>query len=137
VRASPAASSEDVRRALAAVYDPCSQAGAHPTTIVDLGLVRDVSVSEDGRVRVLLGVTGPGCLYIPQLGNAVEHVVGAVPGVASVQVDFDTTFVWTEAAMSEEARARRNEALLGTGPAAAGLRPRQWQERQNLTEGGR
>jgi metal-sulfur cluster biosynthetic enzyme len=125
---------EEVRAAVGRIYDPCSRAGANPTTIVDLGLVRDVAVSDDGEVKVVLGVTTPGCLYIPQLGDAVLEVVGALPGVRHVEVDVDTSFMWSPAELSDEARARRERVLLGDG--AIGVRPREWQQASRPSRSG-
>ena len=62
-------SGDRVRRALEAVEDP--EMGL---SIVELGLVRDIHVSDD-HVQVELTLTSPSCPYAPQLIRAVEIAV--------------------------------------------------------------
>nr|ANY57972.1 MtcJ 4'-phosphopantetheinyl transferase [uncultured bacterium] len=87
-------------RALADVYDPCSQAWQRPLSLPDLGLVRDVAADSDGRVTVRISLTVPFCMAVHTIMQAVEARVGAVPGVTAVDVRIDTDTPWTPAAMS-------------------------------------
>jgi metal-sulfur cluster biosynthetic enzyme len=123
-----AGTEHEVRRRLAEVEDPCSVAMATPISVVDLGLIRAVTVDASGRVEVVISPTSPGCLVLPRLAEAVHRVTAAVPGVNSVDVTIDTTFEWSEAAMAPTARQaleeRRSWAVRDLG-----LRPRQWKER--------
>jgi ATP-binding protein involved in chromosome partitioning len=56
--------------------------------IVELGMVRDVTVSPDGVVRVDVALTIAGCPLRTQLRDDVVARAGAVPGVTDVTVRF-------------------------------------------------
>jgi metal-sulfur cluster biosynthetic enzyme len=88
-----------VAAALKTVIDP--ELGYN---IVDIGLVYDIA-EEDGRVRVLLTTTTPGCPATAFIRDAVESCVGAVPTVAAVEVEMTWQPRWSPERMSEEAKA--------------------------------
>jgi metal-sulfur cluster biosynthetic enzyme len=70
-----------VKEALRPVVDP--EIGF---SIVDLGLVYGVNVSDDGLVSVDLTLTSRMCPLGPQLMQAVEAVVSSLEGVKGAQV---------------------------------------------------
>jgi len=73
---------ETVKRALAPITDP--EIGI---SIVELGLVRRIELSEDGTsVTVTMTLTTPFCPEGPQIVAAVEHTLRTLPGVASASV---------------------------------------------------
>ncbi len=60
-------------------------------SIVDLGLIYGVDVSEDGsKVAVRMTLTGPGCPVGPQILAAVHSTVARIPGVKEP----DVQLVW-------------------------------------------
>ena len=71
-----------VRDVLRTINDP-----EMPLSIVDLGIVEQVCV-EAGRVRIDLLPTFVGCPALPVLEEQVRREVGALPGVAGVEVRF-------------------------------------------------
>ncbi len=76
-----------VKEALSPITDP--EIGI---SIVDLGLIRRVAVSEDGTsVTVTMTLTTPFCPEGPEIVAAVEHTLRTLPGVtdASVQLEWD------------------------------------------------
>ena len=79
----PALTESDVINTLRGVVDP--ELGAD---IVELGMVRDVTVGDDGDVRVAVALTISGCPLRTQIRDDVEHKLTGVPGVRSVKVDF-------------------------------------------------
>ena len=79
----PAPSESDVLNTLRGVVDP--ELGAD---IVELGMVREVTVGEDGDVRVAVALTISGCPLRTQIRDDVERKLTGVPGVRSVKVDF-------------------------------------------------
>ncbi len=85
--------------ALRAVIDP--ELGYN---IVDIGLVYDLEV-EDGRARILLTTTTPGCPATDYIRQAVENCAAAVPGVGSVEVTMTWLPPWSPDRMSDEAKA--------------------------------
>jgi len=94
----------EIDAALREVYDPCSQAWNRPLSIVDLGLVRAVSMHPAGAVTVRLSLTAPFCMAVAVLMQSVEQRLAEVPGVRTVAVDIDTTTPWDEGLMTEHGR---------------------------------
>lgn len=95
--------SDDILQALAealrAVIDP--ELGYN---IVDISLIYDLEVV-DGRARVLLTTTTPGCPATNYIRQAVEERAATVPGIATVDVVMTWLPPWSPDRMSDEARA--------------------------------
>jgi metal-sulfur cluster biosynthetic enzyme len=90
---------ETLAEALKAVIDP--ELGYN---VVDIGLVYDIEV-EDGRARILLTTTTPGCPATDYIRQAVEERAAAVPGIAAVDVVMTWMPRWSPERMSAEAKA--------------------------------
>jgi metal-sulfur cluster biosynthetic enzyme len=80
---------EQVVQALGTVFDP--ELGL---SIVDLGLVYDVAI-EEGRVRIVMTLTAPGCPIHDAMSEWVQRAVQAVPGVEAVDVSITFDPPWT------------------------------------------
>jgi probable FeS assembly SUF system protein SufT len=89
--------------ALKKVFDP-----EIPASIVDLGLVYELSASErpggGKRVLVKMTLTAPGCGVAPLILEDVKERVQKVPGVGEVEVELVFEPPWTPARMSDAAR---------------------------------
>ncbi|HZQ78140.1 MAG TPA: Mrp/NBP35 family ATP-binding protein [Acidimicrobiia bacterium] len=94
---------EEVWRMLEAVLDPELHA-----SIVDLGMVRDVTVDEDGLVEVLIALTIAACPLRNQIENDVENRLRGLPGVTGVEVR--TTAMTADERANLMARARKKAA---------------------------
>ena len=77
-------SRDAILKALEAVIDPELR-----QDIVTLGMVRSVEASAEGRVAVTVSLTTPGCPIRNHFQTAVVQAVGALEGVAGVDVAFD------------------------------------------------
>jgi ATP-binding protein involved in chromosome partitioning len=88
-----------IRHALSQVIDP--ELGDN---VVDLGMVRTVERSDDGRVGVTLALTTAGCPLRAQLMRDVRDRVGAVPGVTGVDVHFGEMTAEQKRNLMERAR---------------------------------
>ncbi|HVC70311.1 MAG TPA: Mrp/NBP35 family ATP-binding protein [Acidimicrobiales bacterium] len=112
--AAPAEAS--VRAALLGVIDP--ELGDN---IVDLGMLRGVTVHPDGRVEVEVALTIAGCPLRTQLRSDVESRVGSLPGVTSVRVDLGEMTPAERSALMDRARhkAQEDRALSTDIPPAA------------------
>lgn len=75
----------DVMKALGTIMDP--ELGAD---LVTLGMIRDLTIGEDGKVKVIVSLTVPGCPMKNKMGDDVKKAVSAVTGVTSVEVGFDS-----------------------------------------------
>ncbi|MGI8810741.1 MAG: Mrp/NBP35 family ATP-binding protein [Acidimicrobiales bacterium] len=101
---------EEVLVALRPVQDP----ELH-RSIVDLDMVRDIRIGTDGRVAVTVALTVAGCPLRAEITERVTRAVGALSGVAGVDVDLTV--------MTDEQRAALKARLQGDvsgGAAAAG-----------------
>lgn len=90
---------DQVHEALASVYDP-----EIPVSIVDLGLIYDCRVADDGHVYVTMTLTAPGCGMGPVLVQDVESRVSQVPNVSGVEVELVFDPPWSRDMMTEEAQ---------------------------------
>jgi FeS assembly SUF system protein len=96
--------SEDaVIGACATVYDP-----EIPVNIYELGLVYAIDIDPDGRVRVEMTLTAPGCPSAQELPDQVREAVMAVPGVQDCEVEVVWDPPWDPSRMSEDARLALN-----------------------------
>jgi len=85
---------DDIRGFLRGVIDP--ELGSD---IVDLGMVRDVTVGHDGSVVVTIALTTSGCPLRAQIQRDVRNRVSSAPGVSAVKID------WAEMNDAERTRA--------------------------------
>ena len=96
----PAPPTEDIYEALKAVVDP--ELGMN---IVDLGLVYEVDVTEEGDVSVTYSLTTMGCPIGPLIEAQMQEAAAKVPGVRSLAPEMVFRPPWTPEMMSDEAKA--------------------------------
>jgi metal-sulfur cluster biosynthetic enzyme len=72
---------EEIYEALKPVQDPEIRIG-----IVDLGLVYDADISEDGAVQVKMTLTTPGCPYGEMLMASAHRAVEELDHVTKVEI---------------------------------------------------
>jgi ATP-binding protein involved in chromosome partitioning len=78
---------EDVRAVLGQLKDP-----AHQHDYASSGMVREVS-ADGGRVRIGITLTTPACPRRDVIETSIKEAVGRLPGVTTVDVDFDARVV--------------------------------------------
>jgi metal-sulfur cluster biosynthetic enzyme len=83
-------SSEDLMNGLRAVVDP--EIGYN---IVDLGLVYEVTKPRRGHVHVLMTLTSMGCPLTEVIHQQCSVILGAMPGVDHVEVEFTFSPPWS------------------------------------------
>ena len=74
-------------------------------SIVDLGLVYEVSVSDEGVVKVLMTLTTIGCPLFDTIQDEIRKKVLAVPGTTNVTIELTFDPPWDYSKMSDVARA--------------------------------
>jgi metal-sulfur cluster biosynthetic enzyme len=89
-----------VLEALKNVYDP--ELGLN---IVDLGLVYDVQVDDEGGVDIQYTLTTMGCPIGPLIEDQMRSFLRGVPGVGEVRPEFVLRPPWTPEMMSDEAKS--------------------------------
>lgn len=91
---------ESVVEALRECYDP-----EIPLSIVDLGLVYDISIA-GGAVKVKMTMTSPGCPLHASMAEMVRQRLQKLEGVTVAEVEVVWQPPWTPERMSPEARKR-------------------------------
>ncbi|MBI4232632.1 metal-sulfur cluster assembly factor [Candidatus Peregrinibacteria bacterium] len=72
--------------------------------IIDLGLVYQVNISNEGHAHVIMTLTSPGCPVGPILIQEVEDKMRMQPGVESVEVEIVWDPVWNQDFIDEDLR---------------------------------
>jgi len=90
---------EDVIEMLQTIYDP-----EIPVNIHELGLIYDITVSNEHNVDIQMTLTAPGCPVAQSFPGEIEAKVGTVPSVNEVHVELVWDPPWTKDMMSEAAQ---------------------------------
>jgi metal-sulfur cluster biosynthetic enzyme len=91
---------ESIRKALRGVKDPELN-----LNIVDIGLIYDITVSDDGDAHVTMTLTSPGCPAGPEIVGDVKRTVEDLDGIRSVEVEIVWEPYWTPEKMDPRIRA--------------------------------
>ncbi len=91
---------EAIRRALRQVKDPEIN-----LSVIDLGLIYDVEISDDGDVDIKMTLTSPGCPSGPEMLADVDRVVRALEGVTDVNVELVWEPYWTPERIDPKVRS--------------------------------
>ena len=89
--------------AIGTVYDP-----EIPVNIYELGLIYAIDIHDDGKVKVEMTLTAPGCPSAQELPEQVRNAVLTVPGVNEAEVETVWDPPWDPSRMSEDARLSLN-----------------------------
>lgn len=88
----------DIVMALRQVFDP-----EIAVNVYDLGLIYELNVDEQHRVKIKMTLTAPNCPMADYVVGEVKKAVDDVPGVVSSDVELVWEPVWDKSRMSEEA----------------------------------
>jgi metal-sulfur cluster biosynthetic enzyme len=88
---------EDLMEKLTPIQDPELR-----MSIVDLGLIYDVDIDEDGIVEVMYTLTTPACPLGPLLTAQIQDTLMDVPGVRDVNVEITFTPPWDPRTMASD-----------------------------------
>ena len=98
--ATAGANEERVRQALMQVFDP--ELGIN---IVDLGLVYEIDVHDNGDVDIQYSLTTMGCPIGPMIEDQMRAFLAPIDGIGEVRPDLVFRPAWSPEMMSEEAKA--------------------------------
>ena len=90
---------DNVIEGLKNVYDP--EIGIN---IVDLGLVYDADIADNGDVLVTMTLTSLGCPLGPVIMQEVNNALKDLPGIGETDVKLVWTPPWSPENMSEDAK---------------------------------
>ena len=91
---------EQVRQALTQVYDP--ELGIN---IIDLGLVYEVDVQDNGDVDIRYSLTTMGCPIGPLIEDQIRAFLAPIEGLGEVRPELVFRPAWSPEMMSDEAKA--------------------------------
>jgi metal-sulfur cluster biosynthetic enzyme len=114
-----------IKDALQKVCDPCSIAANAPISVLDMGLVKDWSVDEQGNLLVRMCVTSASCTMGPHMVRAAEELLSKIPGLTSAKVEVDPTVFWTPQQITGEGQSileERRSSSFERSPVV----PQQW-----------
>jgi len=94
-------STEQIKNSLKQCMDP-----EVPLSIVDMGLIYGIDVSDNNDVNIKMTMTTKGCPLHDTMVDDVTRYTKKVPGVNNVQVDIVWDPPWTMDKMSDEAKAK-------------------------------
>ena len=91
---------ELARKALRAVKDP--ELGLN---IIDIGLIYDVAISDDGVAHVKMTLTSPGCPAGAEITEDVKRTLLDLEGITGVDLELVWEPYWTPERMDPRVRA--------------------------------
>jgi FeS assembly SUF system protein len=83
---------------LRTVYDP-----EIPVNIYELGLIYEIAIDPESRVKVKMTLTAPGCPVAGSLPGEVEGKIESIPQVKDAEVELVWDPPWDKSRMSEAA----------------------------------
>lgn len=85
--------------ALKTIYDP-----EIPVDIYNLGLIYQIEVEQDSKVRILMTLTSPNCPVAESLPDEVMNKIKEIEGISEVEVNLTFDPPWSKDNLTEEAR---------------------------------
>lgn len=93
----------DIHTRLDTIPDPCSLAMRNPMSLIKMGLVEDVQISDSGAVTVTLCLTDTACVHFMRMTAFIRDAISPLDGVTSVAVRQTLDQIWTPDRMQTEA----------------------------------
>jgi FeS assembly SUF system protein len=90
---------DKIEDALRTVHDP-----EIPVNIMELGLVYEIKIDDDSKVKITMTLTAPACPVAGEIIMEVESKVRAIEGISDVHVHLTFDPPWTRDMMTEEAK---------------------------------
>jgi len=75
-----------------------------PVDVLELGLIYEVLVKEDGQVKITMTLTAPACPVAGEIVQEIQDKVSAIAGVTDVHVQLTFDPPWNRDMMSDEAK---------------------------------
>jgi len=88
---------EQIREKLVNVSDPEIGLG-----VIDLGLIYNIDIKKNGKVRIKMTLTTPACPYGPELVDAVRLTVMQMEGVKKAEVEVVWEPPWNPEKMASD-----------------------------------
>lgn len=92
-------SKEAIIAQIKTIFDP-----EIPVNIYELGLIYDVIIQDEGKVKVVMTLTAPACPAAELLPAEVKEKTESVEGVTSAEIELTFDPPWDKEMMTEEAK---------------------------------
>lgn len=90
---------QEILRNLKVIYDP-----EIPVNIYELGLIYKITISDEGKVDILMTLTTPNCPVAESLPQEVHDMLVPIEGVTEVHVEITFEPPWDTENLSDEAK---------------------------------
>ena len=90
---------QEIIKNLKVIYDP-----EIPVNIYELGLIYKITISDDGKVDILMTLTTPNCPVAESLPQEVHDMLVPIEGVTEVNVEITFEPPWDTENLSDEAK---------------------------------
>jgi metal-sulfur cluster biosynthetic enzyme len=90
---------DSIKKVLQSIEDP-----EIPLNIVDLGLIRNIKVEKEGKVKITMIYTAPACPFNDFLVNKVKEKIGEIKDVENIEVFIERDETWTPDMMTEKGK---------------------------------
>ena len=75
-----------------------------PVNIYEIGLIYEINIDEENRVKILMTLTSPNCPVADSLPMEVKEKVNDIEGVAEAEIELTFDPPWDQDMLSEEAK---------------------------------
>ena len=79
-----------------------------PVNIYELGLIYDINIDKDNKVKIDMTLTSPNCPVAESLPNEVKNSIKEIKEVKDVDLDLVWDPPWDKSMMSEAAKLELN-----------------------------
>jgi metal-sulfur cluster biosynthetic enzyme len=85
----------EIARRLEEVPEPCAIAMGLSKSIVDMGLIEDIAIDDEGCVTITLCLTDAGCVHFNSMRRYIADVLDPVEGIDEVHVKQTLDKLWS------------------------------------------
>jgi metal-sulfur cluster biosynthetic enzyme len=91
---------------LLTVNDPCSVSWGAPLNVLEMGLVREAHIRDDGTIFLRLLLTEPTCIFFFDIATDIKARLQAELGECKLDIELLSDQLWTEDLMEPAALER-------------------------------
>jgi metal-sulfur cluster biosynthetic enzyme len=78
------------------IAEPCSIAMGNRISLVEMGLIDDIAIADDGIVTITLCLTDTACVHYLRMQAYITDALSPLAGITSVQVKQTLDKLWTD-----------------------------------------
>lgn len=86
----------EIEARLNVIRDPCSVAMRDPMSLVEMGLIEDIALGENGCVTVTMCLTDTSCVHFNGMVAYITDALMPMAGITEVRVRQTLDTLWTD-----------------------------------------